>query len=175
MIKKDFKIIFFNGGFAGDLITALYNPDVFHGFKANTIVLIKEVLKPKTLDFKNWSYDQKIDYLASIQELGVCSSHDLELALRLKENTVLVHCSDYKLAKFFHNRLKRDEKHMKLSLDEHMNWQRNSRQIYKKQVDLVNLNKQNFLQSLQINNSRSSKILNEWLKRNKIEDYEIDA
>ena len=50
-IKKDFKIIFFNGGFAGDLITALYNPDVFRGFDGNTILLIDEVLKPKQLYF----------------------------------------------------------------------------------------------------------------------------
>ena len=62
MINKDFKIILFNGGFAGDLITALYNPDVFKGFDDNTTVLIKEVLKPKQLDFKDWPYDKKIQY-----------------------------------------------------------------------------------------------------------------
>ena len=174
MINKDFKIILFNGGFAGDLITALYNPDVFKGFDDNTTVLIKEVLKPKQLDFKDWPYDKKIQYLESINDLGVCSSHDLELALRLKDNTILVHCSDYKLAKFFYSRLERDDKHMKLSIDEHMNWQRNSRQVLKRQVDLVDLNKQNFLQGLQINDSRSSDILKEWLTRNKIERYEIN-
>lgn len=175
-IKEDFKIIFFNGGFAGDLITALYNPDVFKGFDENTIVLIKEVLKPKELDFKDWPHDKKIEYLESINDLGVCSSHDLELALRLKENTILVHCSDYKLAKFFHSRVKRDEDilRMKLSLDEHMNWQRNSRQVYKRQIDLVNLNKENFLESLQINDSRSPGILQEWLSRNNIKEYETD-
>jgi hypothetical protein len=167
-IKKDFKIIFFNGGFAGDLITALYNPDVFKGFNGKTIMLIKEVVKPKQLDFKNWSYNRKIEYLDSIKELRVCSSHDLELALRLKENTILVYCSDYKLAKFFHSRLKRDEEHMKLSLDEHMDWQVKSRQIYKNQIDLVNLDKQNFLEDLQINDIRSTEILKQWLERNKM-------
>ena len=174
MINKDFKIILFNGGFAGDLITALYNPDVFKGFDDNTMVLIKEVLKPKQPEFKDWSHDKKVEWLESINDLGVCSSHDHELALRLKENTILVHCSDYKLAKFFHSRLERDEERMKLSLDEHMNWQRNSRQVHKRQIDLVDLNKQDFLEGLQINDKRSSDILKEWLTRNKIEEYETD-
>ena len=79
-----------------------------------------------------------------------------------------------KLAKFFHSRLERDEERMKLSLDEHMNWQRNSRQVHKRQIDLVDLNKQNFLESLHINDNRSSDILKEWLARNKIEEYETD-
>ena len=169
MINKDFKIILFNGGFAGDLITALYNPDVFQGFNDNTIVLIKEVLKPKQPDFKNWSHDKKVEWLESINDLGVCSSHDLELGLRLKENTILVHCSDYELANFFHSRLERDDERMKLSLDEHMNWQRNSRQVYKKQIDLVDLNKQDFLEGLQINDIRSTNILTKWLELNKYE------
>jgi hypothetical protein len=173
-IKKDFKIIFFNGGFAGDLITALYNPDVFKGFDGNTILLIDEVLKPKQLYFKKWSHDKKIEYLDSIKDLRVCSSHDLELAIQLKENTTLIYCSDYKLAKFFHSRLKRDNENMKLSLDELMNWQRNSRQVCKNQIDLINLNKQSFLEDLQINDSRSSDILKQWLERNKIEEYETD-
>ena len=94
MIDKGFKIILFNGGFAGDLITALYNPDVFQGFIKNTVVLIKEVLKPKQLDFKDWPHDKKVEYLESINDLGVCSSHDLELGLRLKDNTILVHGTD---------------------------------------------------------------------------------
>ena len=117
MIDKGFKIILFNGGFAGDLITALYNPDVFQGFIKNTVVLIKEVLKPKQLDFKDWPHDKKVEYLESINDLGVCSSHDLELGLRLKDNTILLHCSDYKLAKFFHSRIARDEENMELSPD----------------------------------------------------------
>lgn len=170
MIHKDFKIILFNGGFAGDLITALYNPDVFQRFNDNTIVLLKEVLKPKQIDFKNWPYDKKIEYLESIKDLGVCSSHDLELGLRLKDNTILVHCTDDKLAKFFHSRIIRDEENMKLSLEEHMNWQRTGRQIHKRQIDLADLNKTNFLADLQIEDSRSADILKEWLSRNKIDD-----
>ena len=169
MINKDFKIILFNGGFAGDLITALYNPDVFKGFNKNTIVLIKEVLKPKQLDFKDWPHDKKVEYLESINDLGVCSSHDLELGLRLKDNAILLHCSNYELANFFYSRLKRDEENMKLSIEEHMNWQRNSRQVYKKQIDLEDLNKQDFLEGLQINDIRSTNILTKWLELNKYE------
>ncbi len=169
MIDKGFKIILFNGGFAGDLITALYNPDVFQGFIKNTVVLIKEVLKPKQLDFKDWPHDKKVEYLESINDLGVCSSHDLELGLRLKDNTILLHCSDYKLAKFFHSRIARDEENMELSIEDHMNWQRNGRQVYKKQIDLVDLNKQDFLEGLQINDIRSTNILTKWLELNKYE------
>ena len=169
MIDKGFKIILFNGGFAGDLITALYNPDVFQGFIKNTVVLIKEVLKPNQLDFKDWPHDKKVEYLESINDLGVCSSHDLELGLRLKDNTILLHCSDYKLAKFFHSRIARDEENMELSIEDHMNWQRNGRQVYKKQIDLVDLNKQDFLEGLQINDIRSTNILTKWLELNKYE------
>jgi len=169
MIHKDFKIVFFNGGFAGDLITALYNPDVFKGFDKNTTVLDKEVLKPKEPDFISWTHDKKIEYLESIKDLGVCSSHDPELALRLKDNTILVYCSDYKLANFFHGRLKRDKPYMKLSLDEHMNWQKNSKQIYNRQIDIVDLYKPSFLEDLQINDVRSTNILKQWLELNKYE------
>ena len=69
MIDKGFKIILFNGGFAGDLITALYNPDVFQVFIKNTVVLIKEVLKPKQLEFKDWPHDKKGEYRESIHDL----------------------------------------------------------------------------------------------------------
>ena len=127
------------------------------------------MLKPKQLDFKDWPHDKKVEYLESINDLGVCSSHDLELGLRLKDNTILLHCSDYKLAKFFHSRIARDEENMELSIEDHMNWQRNGRQVYKKQIDLVDLNKQDFLEGLQINDIRSTNILTKWLELNKYE------
>ena len=167
MINKDFKIILFNGGFAGDLLTALYNPDVFKGFNKNTIVLVKEAMSLKE-DLRDSSYDKKIECLESIKDLGVCSSHGLELGLRLKDNTILVHCSDYELAKFFHSRFNH-EKHTQLSLDQHTNWQRNSRQVYKKQIDLADLNKPYFLEDLKITDSRSTNILTQWLELNKYE------
>ena len=169
MINKDFKIIFFNGGFAGDLITALYNPDVFKGFHKNTTVLDKEVLKLKSYEFMQTSYDEKIQYVKSIEVTGVCSSHDLKFSLRLKDNTILLYCSDYKLANFFHSRLKRDKPYMKLSFDEHIEWQTKSRQIFKRQVDLADLNKPYFLENLKITDSRSANILTQWLELNKYE------
>jgi len=169
MINKDFKIILFNGGFAGDLITALYNPDVFQGFNDNTMVLDKEVLKLKWYKFMQTSYDEKIQYVKSIEVTGVCSSHDLKFSLLLKDNTILCYCSDYKLANFFYSRIKRDKPYNKLSFEEHMNWQRNSRQIFKRQVDLADLYKPYFLEGLQINDIRSTNILTKWLELNKYE------
>ena len=58
---------------------------------------------------------------------------------------------------------------MELSIEDHMNWQRNGRQVYKKQIDLVDLNKQDFLEGLQINDIRSTNILTKWLELNKYE------
>jgi len=167
MINKDFKIVFFNGGFAGDLITALYNPDLFQKFNKNTIVLDKEVLKLKSYLYRqDHSFDEKIEYLKSIEQFGVCSSHDTEISLRLKNNTHLIHCSDDKMAKDFYKRLVRDKHDMIMSFEEHLKWQISSRRIFKNQVDLANIKQPDFLDKLNARNKQSEKILKEWLKLN---------
>lgn len=167
MINKNFKIIFFNGGFAGDLITALYNPNLFKKFNKNKIVLDSKVLKLKSYTFRqNHSYEEKISYLKSIENFGVCSSHDIELSIRLKNNTILLYSSDYKLTDFFHSRITRIKKDTIMSLDEHINWQVSSRKIFKNQIDLANITKDNFLEELSINDHKSKTILKEWLELN---------
>jgi hypothetical protein len=169
MINKDFKIIFFNGGFAGDLITALYNPNLFQKFNNNTVLLDDKVLKLKSYEFrKNNSYAEKINYLQSVEHFGVCSSHDIELSIRLKNNTTLVYSSCYKLAKFFYDRLKRIKEDTLMSLDEHIKWQASSKKIFKKQIDLANITKDNFLEELNINNYKSKIILKNWLELNNL-------
>ena len=169
MTKKNFKIIFFNGGFAGDLITALYNPKLFKNFNKNTVLLDDKVLKLKSYEFRqNHSYNDKINYLKSIEKFGVCSSHDIELSLRLKNNTILIYCSDYKLVELFYSRLTRTKEDTIMLLDGHINWQKSSKKIFKKQIDLANITKHNFLENLNIKNYRSSAILKEWLELNKL-------
>jgi hypothetical protein len=166
-IKKDFKIIFFNSGFAGDLITSLYNPDLFISFNDNTVLLNDKVMKLKDYPFriKN-SFQQKIEYLESIEELGVCSSHDQELALRLKDNTTLVYCSDIALARVLYNRVERKRKDMLMSFEEHLNWQVTSRRVFKKQIDISRITDPDFLSNLGITHNKSAVILKEWIYLN---------
>tara|TARA_B100000780_G_C20893989_1_gene355774 strand:- start:94 stop:606 length:513 start_codon:yes stop_codon:yes gene_type:complete len=167
MINSDFKIVFFNGGFAGDLITALYNPHTFQRFNNKTVVLDDSVLKLKSYRYRqDHSFDEKIEYLKSIEQFGVCSSHDMELSLRLKNNTHLIHCSDDKMAKDFYKRLVRDKHDTIMSFEEHLAWQISSRGIFKNQVDLANIKQPNFLDKLNVRNEQSEKILKEWLKLN---------
>ena len=166
MIDKNFKIILFQGGFAGDLITSLYNPNVFERFRGNVIDVNKRVLSLKSKDFIRNSHTNKLKYIESIMHMEVCSSHDVEFSLRLKEHTILVYCSDHKLAKFFLNRINRNVNN-NLLFDDYMNWQDNSRQIYKRQIDLKNLSKPTLLEDLGINDSRSADILKQWLELNK--------
>ena len=164
MIKNNFKIILFNGGFAGDLITGLHNPDTFKGFDNNTVVLDDQVLKLKSYEFRqNNSFDEKIEYLKSIEDIGVCSSHDQELALRLKENTVLVHCSDARLVELLYNRIERDKDDMKMTLEEHMNWQEANKKVFKNQIDISNISNADFLDNLGINDVRSVVMLRQWI------------
>jgi len=167
MIKSDFKIIFFNGGFAGDLITALYNPNLFISFNDKTVVLDDKVMKLKEHSFriKN-SVKQKIEYLQSIEEFGVCSSHDQELALHLKDNTTLVYCSDIDLARVLYNRIKRKRKDMLMSFDDHLNWQEINRKVLKKQIDISKITEVDFLSNLGITHSKSAVILKEWISLN---------
>ena len=64
MIDSNFKIVFYNGGFAGDLITALYNPDVFKEFDNKTVLLDEHFQKLKRYDYRQaHSMDEKIEYL----------------------------------------------------------------------------------------------------------------
>ena len=169
MINKDFKIIFYLGGFAGDLLTVLYNPDLFKKFDKKTIILNKEVIKLKSYKFRQaHSYNEKIEYLKSIEPLGVCSNHDGELSLRLKNNVILVHCSDYKV-KFFYERQSRYNDDQLMSFEEYMAWQETSKKIYKRQVDLANIDQLDFLKDININNIKSETILKQWLELNKHE------
>ena len=166
-INQNFKIIFYNGGFAGDLITALYNPNIFKSFDNKSVVLDKDVVKLKSREMIGKNITDKINYLKSIEHLGICSSHDVELSLRLKHNTTFVHCSAPTLASFFYHRVKRDEDGQKMSLKEHINWQNINKKIYKNQIDVANINKKTFLSDLKINDSRSTDILKKWLELNK--------
>jgi len=167
MINKDFKIVFFNGGFAGDLITALYNPHTFERFNNKKVVLNDSFLKLKSDRYRqDHSIDEKIAYLKSIEQFGVCSSHDTELSLRLKNNTHLIHCSDDKMAEDFYKRVVRDEHNTIMSFEEHLEWQISSRRIFKNQVDLANIKQPDFLDKLNARNKQSEKILKEWLKLN---------
>lgn len=164
MIKSDFKIILFNGGFAGDLITGLHNPDTFKKFDNKTVVLDDKVVKLKSYEFRQQnSYEEKIEYLKSIEDIGVCSSHDQELALRLKDNTVLVYCSDERLVELLYNRIERNKDDMQMTLEEHMNWQETNKKVFKNQIDIAKISDADFLDNLGINDVRSVIMLRQWI------------
>jgi hypothetical protein len=168
MINPQFKIILFLSGFAGDLITALHNPDLLKSFDKNTLILDDDVMKLKSVEYRQaHSHEDKIEYLKSIEHLRVCSSHDTELGLRLKDNTTLIHCSDRSLHDFLYNRVKRIKPDNIMSLEEGINWQETNKRIYKNQIDIANIYNNTFLKDLGINNNRSTDILNKWIELNK--------
>lgn len=167
MINKNFKIILFNGGFAGDLITALYNPETFKRFNQKSVVLADTVTRLKDYEFmENNSIKQKISYIESIRHVGVCSSHDLELSLRLRENTHLVYCSDNEMANFFFKRIPRNKKDSIMTFDEHLAWQESSKKVFRYQVDLAQMTQHNFLEQINVSNSKSAAILKGWIGLN---------
>lgn len=167
MIKKDFIIVFHSGGFAGDLITALHNPNIFKNFNDKTVVLDEKVTKLKSYNFRiQKSFEEKIEYLKSIEDLAVCSSHDLELALRLKDNTTFVYCSDSRLVEIFFNRIVRDKDDMKMTMEEYINWQDKNKGVFKKQIDIANITDINFLDSVGITDARSVLLLKQWINLN---------
>jgi hypothetical protein len=174
MINKNFKIILFNGGFAGDLITALYNPETFKSFNKNSVVLADSVTILKDYEFMtNNSINQKISYLKSIEQIGVCSSHDLELSLRLKNYTYLVHCSDHSMAKNLYNRIPRKKQDLNvfqdaiMTFNEYLAWQDSSKKIFKKQIDIAKIKESDFLENLDIANDKSKEVLEKWIVLNK--------
>jgi|TARA_B100001094_G_C17915128_1_gene663159 hypothetical protein len=167
MIDSNFKIVLYNGGFAGDLITALYSPDVVNRLENNTVVLYNKFRKLKLHSYRQKaSMDEKIKYLKSIEKIGACSSHDLELSLRFRKNTHMVYCSDDEMVKEFYKRAVRDKDHQIMSVEEQLEWQISGRRIFENQVDLAKANQPDFLDKLNIHNEKSKEILKEWLKPN---------
>ena len=168
MIKDDFKIIFFNGGFAGDLITALHNPDLFIKFDGRTVVSDDRVTKLKWFPYRQENtIDDKIAYLESIQELKVCSSHDVAMAYKLHRNTVLLYCSDLELHGKFYHRQRRIAEDTIMSLEDSILWQEKNKKIFQNKIDLATLRDKDFLSSIGIHDApKSSNILNDWLKLN---------
>jgi hypothetical protein len=167
MINSDFKILLAMGGFAVDLITALYNPSTLKRFNNKKVVLNDGLGKLKSHQYRqDHSFDEKIEYLKSIEQFGVCCSHDMELSVRLRKNTYLIHCSDNDLAKYFYARTPRPTHDMIMSFEDNIKWQISSRKIFNNQVDLANLRRPDFLDKLNIRNEQSEKILKHWLTLN---------
>ena len=167
MINSEFKIILFNGGFAGDLVASLHNPDLITHFAETHIRTNPKISRLCLADFrKSNSYEDKLEYLKSIEHYGVCTSHDLEVSLRLRKNTILLHCSDIQLAKFLFHRIKREKENMAMTFEESIAWQQVNKKIYKRQIDLANIYNKSFLKDLGINDTRSVKILDKWRSLN---------
>ncbi len=167
MINSEFKIILFNGGFAGDLIASLHNPDLITHFAETHIRTNPKISRLCYADFrKSNSYEDKLEYLKSIEHYGVCTSHDLELSLRLRKNTILLHCSDITLAEVLFYRMKRKTKTMAMTFEESIAWQQVNKKIYKRQIDLANIYNKSFLDDLGIKDTRSVKILEKWRSLN---------
>lgn len=167
MINSEFKIILFNGGFAGDLVASLHNPDLITHFEEAQIRTNPKISRLCYADFrKSNSYEDKLEYLKSIEHYGVCTSHDLEVSLRLRKNTILLHCSDIQLAKILFHRIKREKENMAMTFEESIAWQQVNKKIYKRQIDLANIYNKSFLKDLGINDKRSVKILDKWRSLN---------
>ena len=162
------KIILFNGGFAGDLLTVLHNPDLFKGFNPNgSIKVDTRVTRLKWHKYRSaHNHEQKIKYLNSIEHLGVCASHDLEFSLRMRSNTILLICSDSQMAKYFFDRKTRTDPDMKMDFEGFLKWQDNSLKLFKNFIDMSKMHDKNFLKSHNIDKPESRKILNNWIQNN---------
>ncbi len=163
-IKVNKKIIYYLGGFAGDLIASLYDPDTFLKFNKNTIILHHEVTQLKSFENrKNWNFEEKIKYINNCQ-YKVCTSHDLELAIRLKENTIFVYCSNPNIALKFYKRLDRTlAPDMVMTYEDVLKHQKSTLQILKNHIDLKHIFADNFMEKYNIvPNEKNKSILKKW-------------
>jgi len=170
-IKLNKKIIYYLGGFAGDLITSLYDPDTFLKFNKNTIILHPEVTQLKLFkNRKNWNLEEKIKYINNCQ-YKVCTSHDLELAIRLKENTIFVYCSDPNMAVKFYKRLDRTlAPDMAMPYEDVLKHQESTLKFLKNRIDLKHIFDNDFMEKYNITpNEKNKSILTKWKSLNPLD------
>jgi hypothetical protein len=166
----DKKIIYYMGGFAGSLIASLYDPDVFLKWKTRTIAIhpIAKQLKLSE-NIKNWSLDEKIKYINDCP-YKVCTSHDLELAIHLKQNTTFVYCSDPDMSLKFYKRLARNTDNSSTTYEDILKHQKLTCQILKNQIDLKHIFSDDFMEKYNITpNEKNKSILTKWKSLNPLD------
>ena len=172
-IKVDKKIIFYMGGFAGDLIASLYDPDVFIKFDEHTnyVKINHDAKQLKAIrNIKNWNFEEKVKYINDCQ-YNVFASHDLELAIRLKENTIFVYCSDPEMTLKFYNRVDRtvaDDASM--TYEDYLKHQDSTLKFLKNRIDLKHIFDDDFMEKYNITpNEKNKSILTKWKSLNPLD------
>ena len=166
---KNLVIVFYNAGFAGDLISALINPNVFLKFSNGRVILKDDVWLLKDINNRTkWTIQQKKDYIKKItQTYNVCSSHDIEMALLYKNNTLLPYCSDVNLLKKFHKRFKKYAPQQKTTFEEMLDQQNINCKIFKNKVDLKKIFVGDILSELKLKKTHKRiNLLKTWKKIN---------
>jgi hypothetical protein len=70
------------------------------------------------------------------------------------------------LVEIFFNRIVRDKKDMKMTIEGYINWQDKNKGVFKKQIDIANITDINFLDNIGITDARSVILLKHWINLN---------
>jgi hypothetical protein len=165
------KIILFRGGFAGDLITTLHHIDCFRELTPEGKIQIDTSLL--TLRYrKDMTMEDKDQYLSKHPIISCC---DPEFALKHKNQTLMITCSDTFMASYFCKRFYQYHPCMadKISPAEYdasfVEWSNFWSPKFKRKIDVSDIfTNDNFLSKLDIVlNDKKIELFNKWKKINK--------
>lgn len=157
-------IVLFNGGFVGDLICALHNPLLFEGFWHGRCMLTPRVWQLKDHEWcRQHSTQDKIRYLHSVTDAGVCGSHDLKFSLQLRDHTVLMTCSDWPQFQRWFNRWDRTRyPDADCSVTDLWAWQDMTQTFFARQIDTAFIWDDDFLDRYDLVTPQAQEILEGW-------------
>ena len=165
-MSNDIKIVLFRGGFAGDLITALYDYSCFLKLNANGKVDIEKnrIILQKS---NNMSNEEKENYL---NQYNIISCTDTHFALKNITKTLIVTCSNEIMINFFCNRFKKYHPYSFTNttindyIKDTFDWQNYWPKFFKNQIDISDIfDNKNFLSKLGCNiNEKKQHLFHEW-------------
>jgi len=172
MIKNKIKIVLQKGGFAGDLITSLYDPTALINLDNNGKINLD--LNRTLLQNKNsLSLQDKNNLLDKFKILSVC---DTEFAFIHREKTVFLYSSTDEMTEFFCKRFNKYHPHYftKTSIAdyiiEHNEWRNFWLKKFKNTLDVSQIFKNEFIYKIPFLNVDQAKInfLAKWKSLNRI-------
>jgi hypothetical protein len=166
------KIILFRGGFAGDLITTLHHMNCFRELTPQGKIEIDSSLLTLQRNRNDMTIEDKDQYLNKHPIISCC---DPEFALKHKNQTLMINCSNTSMASYFCKRFYQYHPHMadEISLAEYdtsfAEWSHFWSPKFKRSIDVSDIfTNDNFLSKLDIVlNDDKIKLFNDWKKINK--------
>ena len=150
-VKKNntqIKIVLQKGGFAGDLITALYDPTALINISDSGKV---EIDSNRTIlqNENNLSLQEKNDLLDNFKVLSIC---DTEFAFMHRKNSLFLYSSDKEMTEYFcrrfqkyHPSLKRFEAGVADTIVEHDEWRDYWLPKFPNSLDMSQMFEDNFI------------------------------